>query len=710
YDIGDANGFLRFFRPILLNAPDITSVAFSDENGNELLLYRDQDGAWLERATNPEKKPGLARLISWTHDGKRIGERTFSVDYDARTRPWFKLAASIDENERKVLWTEPFVFRSTGDPGISAVVTWAAKGRRHHLATDLRFIELSKFTSALSAGKNGFAAIINDSGHVIGLPKDERFSDSQGIKSYVLKSVDEIGAPILAEGYRQWKSLRPQNDRLFNFNINGTEWLGVFTKKQLGEQVWWVGTFAPEADFLPSLSSHAPLFSALIILVLIFAWFIAHFVAGKFAKPLEELESQVSSYTSELELREAEALESVKQLEANAKTRMDFLARISHEIRTPMNVITGFSYLGAQTTSSEKKSEYLEKISGAAVRVAAIVEDLLNVSRMEIGKLRIEHQPFNLNDTLSYVEKIVSFKAEEKNLKLEVHRVPSLLNRVSGDALRLSQVIVNLVSNAIKFTDEGSVTVYTNVIDFNEDEGTCRLQFVVADTGVGIPESDFDKVFKPFSQFGSVKNQYAGVGLGLSICRQLVEMMNGTISFESKVGVGSRFMFEIPLRVLDEEITLHNESKIQLSGLRVLVVDDHEANLQVAGSVLRSVDCFAEFARDGKEAVEILEKRPLDFDIVLMDIQMPNLNGIDATREIRDRLQLEHIVIIALTAYVSQEDRVRCFNAGMDDFLAKPIIPETFLGAIQRWTELFQLTQDSPNRNDSLRPVDPLSS
>lgn len=367
-----------------------------------------------------------------------------------------------------------------------------------------------------------------------------------------------------------------------------------------------------------------------------------------------------------------------------------FLSNMSHELRTPLNAIVGFSELALKTSLNQKQRNYLSKIKVSSHILLGLISDILDLSKIEAGKLELEITTFNLEEVIQKAANQVSAKSQEKGLALMViidKDVPISLN---GDSLRLGQVLLNLASNAVKFTDEGKVIIRVELLG-NEGR-SALLQFSVKDTGIGLTEQQIKKLFQPFTQADtSTTRKYGGTGLGLSISQKLVNLMNGDIWVESELGRGSTFFFTTKINIADKKRLLHYRNSFendtdylpQLRGTRVLLVEDNEINREVAQEILREAGLIVTIASNGREAVD--KVRSNAYDIVLIDIQMPIMDGYDATREIRKDPVYAELPIIAMTANALLSDQEKCLQSGMNDHVAKPIDTNQLFQKIVYW-------------------------
>ncbi|MCL1986269.1 MAG: ATP-binding protein [Betaproteobacteria bacterium] len=385
--------------------------------------------------------------------------------------------------------------------------------------------------------------------------------------------------------------------------------------------------------------------------------------------------------------------EMLSRAEEATKAKGEFLARMSHEIRTPMNGIIGMTYLAMRERPEEKQFGYLKRIDNASKTLLGVINDILDFSKMEANKMELRNASFRLSDVLNSVYDLMLVKSQEKNLELAFSTEDNVPDIIKGDSLRLSQVIINICTNAIKFTESGYVRLRVSQMAAPEGgtEGDMLLLFAVKDSGIGMKAEVTEGIFESFAQAdGSNTRQYGGTGLGLAICKLLSQMMGGDIWVESAPGKGSTFYFTILTRCgnameLEADRNASRDVLPPLPSLHVLLAEDNEINQEIAQEILNDMGVSVTIAQNGEKAVHLWQEE--SFDLILMDIQMPVMDGLSATRAIRDSNvpRAQRIPIIAMTANAMSGDREKSLAAGMNDHITKPLDIRELHNVLMLW-------------------------
>ncbi len=388
--------------------------------------------------------------------------------------------------------------------------------------------------------------------------------------------------------------------------------------------------------------------------------------------------------------------ESEKKIKDAAKIKEQFMANMSHEIRTPMNAILGFTNLLQRTQLDGQQKNYVDFIQSSSENLLTLINDILDLSKIEAGMMHIEEAPFNLSGLLNSIETMFREKANQKGLQLTMFLEPNIPDALQGDAVRLTQILMNLLSNAIKFTDEGSVAVTVHATEQTQD--AVWLRFSVKDTGIGIPLQKQQQIFERFRQAeADTTRRYGGTGLGLSIVQQLAELQHGKVIINSNEGQGSEFIVTLPYKVASTAVIRTGQDApllLTVKGVHVLVAEDNQMNQQLIRHLMRHWQLECTLVQTGNEVLDVL--RHQSFSLILMDVQMPEMDGYTATLKIRNDLKLS-IPIIAMTAHALAGEKEKCLSYGMNDYISKPIRENELYNLIKKYTTTAMKDSDTEN-------------
>ena len=740
---------------ISLDTPNVTEHSFfkqlksfhvsglfvGGEDGRGVAVFRRNHAPWQSRVieTSPER-------LFYTLDKK--GERLEIIkqeSWDPRLRPWYQGAFK----HPGIAWSPVYTF-TDGVLGITASQryydhTGQPKGV---VGVDINLRLLSDFLQSFHVSPTGHTFIVEPTGMLVAASSDvplfRQSKNSQVLERIPARlSESAIIQAAIKESNQRFGSLKKLVEpQIFSFTTREGDGVHVQLTPYHDPRglSWIVGVVVPENDFTGVIISNTQNTIWLIVATLALAILLGYLLSVKLVQPIKQLNDlaqqlasgqfqnhikitwgrelmsladsfnamsiQLSMFfsdflqlndklESQVGLRTQELQAAKKEAEKANQMKSEFLANMSHEIRTPMNAVMGLADLALETPMTARTRDYLSKINHASRSLLRLINDILDFSKIDAGKLDLETEDFLLCDVFDHMSDLFSNRAAKKQIALNMKLPEGFYDLLRGDYLRLEQILINLIGNAIKFTNAGTIDVRCKIQE--EQADYVVLAFSVRDSGIGMNAEQCKQLFNAFVQVdSSATRKHGGTGLGLTISKQLVQLMGGEITVSSKPGKGTNFNFTVNFqRYKDHKQTASNpfdnkqpilkakDVAAKIAGARLLLVEDNSINQQVASELLAKIGLVVDVANNGLQAIKNIEKYP--YDLVLMDIQMPEMDGYTATQQIRSKPQFENLAIIAMTAHAMASDRAKSLAAGMNDHLSKPIDRQKLYTTLLHW-------------------------
>jgi len=639
----------------------IIDILDRDEPQEIVLQYMNQTSDMLRMQEDGIE--GFLDIYGFIRDETLVGSNWIpGDDFVPQQRPWYQLAVRSDG----IAYTAPYIDVMTGLPVISLAQELYGKNGVYYgvLSMDISIEWLIGYTESLQFVEGGYGMILSQYLHIIAHPDEQ-------LRGLRLQDLGEDYAAIadMLRVSRGVSGMRIQD-------TDGKSSVVFFQQLYNG---WFAGVVLPVWSYFADVYRNIALLAALgFILACILSAILLRLAADKLRS------------------------------EEESRSKSSFLAIMSHEMRTPMNAIMGMTSIAKSTQNVERKNYALERIEDASNHLLGVINNILDLSKIEADKLELNPVDFDFREMIDKVVNIINFRITEKSQELTVDIGDSIPRMLTCDDQRLAQVITNLLSNAVKFTPEhGVISLCANLSE--HENGACKVRFTISDTGVGISDEQLSSLFKPFQQAeSSTARRYGGTGLGLAITKRIVELMGGSISVSSALGEGATFAFTVGVEkpdakeINDLESTLNREKSeepVQIDdffGHTALLAEDVEINREILMALLEPTYLRIDCAENGAEAVRMFKEAPARYSIIFMDVQMPVMDGFEATRIIRTQgsANAKTIPIIAMTANVFKEDVDNCLKAGMNGHIGKPIVIDAVLQVLRQYLEFKESGED----------------